>query len=234
MSGATGGNVGAQMNGARVTNPLPGQALVYDGHGWVNGTASGANTVNVTVGDITGDGSITSPLGLATTAVTPGTYSMPSSIDVDDKGRLTSVSGKVPYTVHAVCAKTSNNLASSTSQGTLSYITLLSPFNSVLGSAVNAATGIYTAPASGFYSISFSLTFPASAAGYRSIQINSGVVVLATSGTSAVTASSTETLSCSCIVYLLQGEAVSFTGQQNSGGTQVLTAYRSLYYLGPE
>lgn len=235
MNGMTGGSTGPQV-GVRVTSPLPGQVLVFDGTGWVNGSAYNSNTVNVVAGDLDGDGSITQPLRLATTTVLPLTYDSPTSLTADSKGRLTSVTAKVPSSIHAVSARTSNNLASSTSQGTLSFNTPLSPFNTILGSALNAATGTYTAPAAGFYAISFSLTFPANATGYRSIQINAGgtsSTVLTASSSTALTNLSAETLSCSCTAFLNQGDTVTWTGQQNSGGVLVLTAYRSIYYLGP-
>lgn len=98
MQGATGGNVGAQVSGVRVTNPAPGQTLRFDGSFWVNANAGGSTAVDVTPGELDGDGTLGNPLGLADTGVVPGTYTY-AGFNVDSKGRITNaINGATPLT----------------------------------------------------------------------------------------------------------------------------------------
>lgn len=99
MSGFTGGRIGSVIANIQVTNAVPGDVLVFDGSNWVNsGTLPTPTTVSVVPGDLTGDGSTLSPLGLANSGVVPGSYTY-AGINVDAKGRVTAaISGATPLT----------------------------------------------------------------------------------------------------------------------------------------
>jgi hypothetical protein len=84
-----------------IFNAQSDDVLVYDAirNEWVNGPSPLAPGAINTTAPIIGDGTVGTPIALDTSGVTPGTYTNPSSMDVDVHGLVTSVtSGLAPVT----------------------------------------------------------------------------------------------------------------------------------------
>ena len=124
-----GNSFGATATNAIIRDPENGQVLTFEDGAWVNGVASGYVNTNST---LQGTGQASSPLGLAPSGVTPGSYSN-MTVYIDQYGRTTTaISGLTPLTSVATNA-------TFTGQGTT---------GSPLGVATVGTPGTYAYPTS--------------------------------------------------------------------------------------
>lgn len=86
----------SSVNGITFTNGGSG-ALTVTGTASVSGANTGNQTITLT-GDVTGSGTDSFAATLANSGVTAGTYANPSSMTVDAKGRVTSITAGSPGT----------------------------------------------------------------------------------------------------------------------------------------
>ncbi|WP_321951880.1 hypothetical protein [Paraburkholderia bannensis] len=144
--------------------------------------------------------------------------------DMDDSGN-TSFGGSVSASGNdALLYQTSN--AQSFSTGTQATVTTWTKVFDRLGANFNASTGVFTAPATGYYHVDAALAF---AGNTGAIFTTSAVVVVANGATACNSVFYRQTTSnvaqqsiASCTVSLTAGQTLTIQGVQNTGASLAL------------
>lgn len=128
-----------------------------------------------------------------------------------------------------------NSGSQSFTSGTAATVTSWTKVSDKVNANFNAATGVFTAPATGFYQVSAQL-FWASAANVvgtaAEVSIVANGVTVATGGVvEATTATVTTISSVSAVVSLTSGQTIVVQGFQNSGAARTLGAAGALSFL---
>jgi hypothetical protein len=105
-----------------------------------------------------------------------------------------------------------------------------------LGANFSASTGVYTAPATGFYRVSAGIDYVASVTGsvgefYKVFVVANGASACSASNPASITASIDHPVNVSCMVSLTAGQTVVIQALQNSGAAVALSASAALNFV---